>query len=62
MLRRLSIRRWVVLALCAVVFVWSWLPLLADSSFGVGIIVPAGTAAVFPAGDFLLAVFLGMSF
>ena len=44
MLRRLSIRRWGVLALCAVVFGWSWLPLLADSSFGVGIIVPAGAS------------------
>lgn len=44
MLRTLSTRRRVVLVLCAVVFVWGWLPLLADGSFGVGILVPTATA------------------
>lgn len=45
MLRRLSARRRVGLLLCALGFVWSWLPLLVDGSFGVGVIAPALAAA-----------------
>lgn len=44
MLRKLSARRRTALVICAVLFGWSWVPLLTDGSFGVGIAIPAAAA------------------
>ena len=40
MLRTLSRRRRVVLCLCGLLFVWGWLPLPIDGSFGAGVLIP----------------------
>ena len=45
-MKGLSPRRRIALWLCAVLFLWAWLPLITDGSFGVGVMVPAGIAVL----------------
>lgn len=44
--RKLSRRRQILLWMCGVLFVWAWLPLWVDGSFGVGVMVPAAVSII----------------
>lgn len=46
MSQKISSGRRVVLCLCGLLFVWGWLPVLTDGSFGVGVMIPVLAAAL----------------
>ena len=46
MQRKLSRWRQVLLWLCGLLFVWAWLPLWVDGSFGMGVMIPVAVSVI----------------